>query len=101
MTLPTSYWYLQHFDLAAIQDNVDWFNFMTYDLHGTWDAQSQFIGPYIAPHTNVSEIDAGLDLVWRAGVKPEKVVMGLGWVRSLTPLFHIACTLTLMPLVRT
>lgn len=85
MTLPTSYWYLQHFDLAAIQPNVDWFNFMTYDLHGTWDAQSQFIGPYIAPHTNVSEIDAGLDLLWRAGVKPEKVVMGLGWYgRSFT-----------------
>lgn len=31
MTLPTSYWYLQHFDLAAIQPSVDWFNFMTYD----------------------------------------------------------------------
>lgn len=31
MTLPTSYWYLQHFDLAAIQPNVDWFNFMAYD----------------------------------------------------------------------
>lgn len=59
MTLPTSYWYLQHFDLANIQANVDWFNFMTYDLHGTWDAQSQFIGPYIAPHTNVTEIDIG------------------------------------------
>jgi len=34
MTLPTSYWYLQHFDLANIQDSVDWFNFMAYDLHG-------------------------------------------------------------------
>ncbi|KAI0159376.1 family 18 glycosyl hydrolase [Pestalotiopsis sp. NC0098] len=85
MTLPTSYWYLQHFDLAAIQPQVDWFNFMTYDLHGVWDAQSQFIGPYIAPHTNVTEIDLGLDLLWRAGVKPAKVVMGLGWYgRSFT-----------------
>jgi GH18 family chitinase len=34
ITLPTSYWYLQHFDLANIQDSVDWFNFMAYDLHG-------------------------------------------------------------------
>ena len=36
MTLPTSYWYLQHFDLAGIQPYVDWFNFMAYDLHGTF-----------------------------------------------------------------
>lgn len=31
MTLPTSYWYLQHFDLAGIQDSLDWFNLMAYD----------------------------------------------------------------------
>lgn len=24
VTLPTSYWYLQHFDLANIQPNIDW-----------------------------------------------------------------------------
>lgn len=34
MTLPTSYWYLQHFDLKGIQGSVDWFNLMAYDLHG-------------------------------------------------------------------
>lgn len=34
ITLPASYWYLQHFDLRNIQDSVDWFNFMAYDLHG-------------------------------------------------------------------
>lgn len=34
VTLPTSYWYLQHFDLESMQDSVDWFNFMAYDLHG-------------------------------------------------------------------
>ncbi|OCL06227.1 glycoside hydrolase family 18 protein, partial [Glonium stellatum] len=85
MTLPTSYWYLQHFDLPAIQDNVDWFNLMAYDLHGVWDAESKFVGPYIAPHTNISEIDLGLDLLWRAGVTPGKVVMGMGWYgRSFT-----------------
>ncbi|KAI0418524.1 family 18 glycosyl hydrolase [Xylaria grammica] len=85
MTLPTSYWYLQHFDLKNIQPNIDWFNFMAYDLHGVWDAQSQFVGPYIAPHTNVTEIDMGLDLLWRAGVEPGKVVLGLGWYgRSFT-----------------
>lgn len=85
MTLPTSYWYLQHFDLAGIQPHVDWFNLMSYDLHGTWDSASQFVGPYIAPHTNLTEIDLGLDLLWRAGVTSDKVVLGQGWYgRSFT-----------------
>lgn len=37
ITLPASYWYLQHFDLVNLAKNVDWFNVMSYDLHGTWD----------------------------------------------------------------
>ncbi|KAF2022761.1 glycoside hydrolase, partial [Setomelanomma holmii] len=85
VTLPTSYWYLQHFDLKGLQPNVDWFNLMSYDLHGIWDAQSKAIGPYIAPHTNITEIDLGLDLLWRAGVDPKNVVLGQGWYgRSFT-----------------
>ncbi|KAK8137867.1 hypothetical protein PG984_001247 [Apiospora sp. TS-2023a] len=91
MTLPTSYWYLQHFDVAAIQPSVDWFNFMTYDLHGVWDAQSKALGPHIAPHTNVTEIDMGLDLLWRAGIEPSKVVLGLGWYGRSFTLVDSAC----------
>lgn len=60
----------------------DRFNLMAYDLHGTWDSQSQFVGSYVAPHTNLTEIDLGLDLLWRAGVEANKVVLGQGWVRS-------------------
>jgi chitinase len=48
-----------------------------------WDAQSKFLGPYIAPHTNVTEIDLGLDLLWRAGVEPAKVNLGLAWVSEI------------------
>lgn len=56
-------------------------------VHGVWDAQSKFLGPNLAPHTNITEIDMGLDLLWRAGVEPGKVVLGLGWVgSSLCPL---------------
>ena len=36
VTVPTSYWYLQHFDLAAMQDSISWYNLMAYDLHGVW-----------------------------------------------------------------
>lgn len=37
VTLPISFWYLQHFDIKALQQSVDWFNIMSYDLHGSWD----------------------------------------------------------------
>ncbi|KAI2629291.1 putative class V chitinase [Hypomontagnella submonticulosa] len=85
LTLPSSFWYLQHFDVVTMQDYVDWFNFMSYDIHGTWDSSNRFTGPYIRPHTNLTEIEDGLSLLWRAGVKPEKVVLGLGWYgRSFT-----------------
>ncbi|KAJ5200417.1 Glycoside hydrolase superfamily [Penicillium cf. griseofulvum] len=85
VTIPTSYWYLQHFDLAKMQDSISWFNLMAYDLHGIWDAQSRYVGPYIAPHTNITEIDLALDLLWRTGVDSNKVVMGQGWYgRSFT-----------------
>lgn len=85
ITLPTSFWYLQHFDLKGLEPSVDWFNVMAYDLHGVWDRDSKWVGPYIAPHTNVTEIDLALDLMWRVGVSPEKLVMGQGWYgRSFT-----------------
>jgi hypothetical protein len=31
VTLPTSFWYLQHFDLPGMQSSIDWFNLMSYD----------------------------------------------------------------------
>jgi chitinase len=84
-TLPSSYWYLRWFDLAGMEQYVDWFNFMSYDLHGVWDGTNQFTGPYVLPHTNLTEIDEGLDLLWRNNINPAKVTLGLGWYgRSFT-----------------
>ncbi|CAK7218470.1 hypothetical protein SBRCBS47491_003522 [Sporothrix bragantina] len=85
VTIPTSYWYLQHFDLVGMQLHIDWFNLMAYDLHGTWDKLSKYVGPYVMAHTNLTEIDAALDLLWRAGVDSQRVVIGQGWYgRSFT-----------------
>lgn len=42
MTLPTSYWYLQHFDVKSLQQHVDWFNFMTYDCEATTHVAQAF-----------------------------------------------------------
>jgi len=85
LTLPSSYWYMQGFDVAALQDHVDWFQFMSYDIHGTWDGNSPWTRAVVAPHTNLTEISQGLDLLWRNNIRPEKVVLGLGFYgRSFT-----------------
>lgn len=41
-TTPSSYWYLQNFDVPGmLKAGADWTNIMTYDLHGTWDASDE------------------------------------------------------------
>ncbi|KAF8871692.1 hypothetical protein BD779DRAFT_1680159 [Infundibulicybe gibba] len=78
-TAPTSYWYLQHFDLPGLLESADWINLMTYDLHGVWDAESVFTGNVIGAHTNLTEIDNSLQLFIRVGVDLNKIVLGLGF----------------------
>jgi GH18 family chitinase len=85
VTLPASYFYMKNFDLASMQEDVDFFNIMSYDMHGIWDKDTKGSGPYILPHTNLTEIDGALDLLWRTGVVPNKVNLGLAWYgRSFT-----------------
>lgn len=50
-----------------------------------WDQHNKFTGPYLEGHTNISEINTGLDLLWRNGVDPANVVMGFAFYgRSFT-----------------
>ncbi|GAB1213968.1 hypothetical protein ATERTT37_003124 [Aspergillus terreus] len=79
ITLPASYWYLQHFDLQALAKSVSFFNIMSYDLHGTWDMGNKWTGEYLNAHTNLTEIDLALDLLWRNDIKKDMVVMGLAF----------------------
>ncbi|KAK3325107.1 glycoside hydrolase superfamily [Apodospora peruviana] len=90
-TLPSSYWYLQHFDLPGMEPYLDWFNIMSYDIHGVWDSSSVWAGPYVRPHTNLTEIDMGLSLLWRVNVDPSKVVLGLGWYGRSFMLSNPSC----------
>ncbi|EFQ98549.1 chitotriosidase-1 [Nannizzia gypsea CBS 118893] len=77
-TIPTSYWYLKWFDVPGLLQYADWVNLMTYDLHGVWD-QHNPIGNIVQGHTNLTEIQAAFDLLWRNNVPPGKVVMGVGF----------------------
>ncbi|EXL80397.1 chitinase [Fusarium oxysporum f. sp. conglutinans race 2 54008] len=85
LTLPASYWYLKGFDIVNMERYLDWFNIMTYDIHGVWDENIESLGPYAHAHTNLTEIQQGLELLWRNNINPERVVMGLGFYgRSFT-----------------
>ncbi|OHW97432.1 glycoside hydrolase family 18 protein [Colletotrichum incanum] len=85
LTLPASYWYLRGFNIQKLEPYLDWFNIMTYDIHGVWDSTVKSIGAYAYAHTNLTEIEMGLNLLWRNNINPERVVMGLGFYgRSFT-----------------
>lgn len=50
---------------------MSFFNVMSYDMHGTWDKDSKWLGAYLSAHTNLTEIeDLGLDLLWRMNIPP-------------------------------
>jgi len=85
ITVPSSYWYLQHFDLQGLARSLDWINIMTYDLHGTWDSNSPWIGAVALAHTNMTEIKMTFDLFWRNNIDPDQLVFGVGFYgRSFT-----------------
>ncbi|KAF2154797.1 glycoside hydrolase family 18 protein [Myriangium duriaei CBS 260.36] len=92
ITLPSSYWYMQNFDIVNLEPLVDWFNVMTYDLHGTWDSTDKFIGPIVNAHTNLTEIDLTMELFWRNNIKPEKIILGLGFYGRSFTLTDSTCT---------
>ncbi|KAH7035724.1 putative chitinase [Microdochium trichocladiopsis] len=85
ITLPASYWYLRGFDIINLEPHVDFYNVMTYDIHGTWDSTVKSMGPYAFAHTNLTEIDTALELLWRNNINPSRVNLGLGFYgRSFT-----------------
>lgn len=92
-TLPSSYWYMQHFDLVGMEPYLDWFNIMTYDIHGTWDGNNPYTSAVVQAHTNLTEIDTALNLLWRNDIDSSKVVLGLGFYgRSFTLADGSSCT---------
>jgi GH18 family chitinase len=79
ITLPASYWYLQHFNIAKLEGSVNFFNIMSYNLHGAWDGHSKWMEPQLNSHTNLTKITNVLDLLWRNNINPNKVVLGIAF----------------------
>jgi chitinase len=58
---------------------------------GTWDGANKFTKKVVQAHTNLTEIDQGLDLSWRNGIDFSKVVMGLGFYGRASILEDPSC----------
>ncbi|KAJ7636708.1 hypothetical protein FB45DRAFT_1056011 [Roridomyces roridus] len=93
-TAPTSYWYLQNYDLPGMlaDDGADWVNVMTYDLHGVWDSPADYIGSIVLAHTNLTEIMDAFQLYANVGIDPSKMVMGIGFYGRSFELVSDQCT---------
>ncbi|KAJ7198004.1 hypothetical protein GGX14DRAFT_374612, partial [Mycena pura] len=93
-TAPSSYWYLQNYDLPALlADGVaDWVNVMTYDLHGVWDSPADYIGSIVLAHTNLTEIMLTFQLYANVGIDPSKITMGIGFYGRSFQLSSASCT---------
>jgi chitinase len=92
MAIPASYWYLQNFDIKALEPEVDWFNLMSYDMHGAWDIENKWTGPWTNSHTNMTEIQQALDILWRNDINPSKVTMGMAFYSRSFTLTDPSCT---------
>ncbi|KAG2414552.1 hypothetical protein HFD88_003743 [Aspergillus terreus] len=79
ITLPNSYQYLQHYDIQRIRNHVDFFNVMTYDLHGTYRKGEAWNDESLNAHTNLTEIQDSLDLLWQYDISPQQVVLGMAF----------------------
>ncbi|KAK7962859.1 bacteriodes thetaiotaomicron symbiotic chitinase [Apiospora aurea] len=90
-TAPSSLWYLRWFDIPNMLKYSDWINFMTYDLHGVWDAENP-IGSIVQGHTNLTEIKLATELLWRVEVPPSKVVLGFGFYGRSFTLADASCS---------
>ncbi|EIN13861.1 hypothetical protein PUNSTDRAFT_140302 [Punctularia strigosozonata HHB-11173 SS5] len=98
-TAPSSYWYLQHFDLPLLLQSADWVNVMTYDLHGVWDGTDPYIGPVINAHTNLTEIKSTMQLFRNVGVDPSQIVLGIGFYGRSFQLADPSCSAPGCPFV--
>ncbi|KAJ3557281.1 hypothetical protein NPX13_g9959 [Xylaria arbuscula] len=84
MALPASYWYLKGFHpVTQYEDYIDYYVYMTYDLHGQWDYGNTFVnegcpnGNCLRSHVNKTETEYTLAMITKAGIPSTKIVPGL------------------------
>lgn len=83
IAMPASFWYLQAFPVEKLNDVVDFFIFMTYDLHGQWDYGNDSSddgcegGNCLRSHVNLTETGYALSMVTKGGADASKLMVGV------------------------
>ncbi|KAK4207996.1 hypothetical protein QBC37DRAFT_454015, partial [Rhypophila decipiens] len=79
---PASYWYLRAFPIDRMAAVLDYIVYMTYDLHGQWDAGNKWSidgcekGNCVRSHVNKTETLLALSMITKAGVASNKIFVG-------------------------
>lgn len=82
IAIPASYYYLKAFPAKEMSQVLDYFIFMTYDLHGQWDYGNKFTSPgcpagnCLRSHINRTETETAFSMITKAGVPINKLMMG-------------------------
>lgn len=66
-------------------------NICRRSLHGVWDADNP-IGNHVLAHTNLTEIDLAMNLLWRNNIPAAKLNLGLGFYGRSFTLTDPSCT---------
>jgi chitinase len=97
LTLAPDYWYLRWFDAKAMEPHVDFFGFMAYDLHGSWDADVKTLGKLVRGQADIREIANNTIPLWFDGLDPAKINFGLAMYGRGYTLSNPSCNQLLCP----
>ncbi|KAK6828998.1 hypothetical protein RU639_003403 [Aspergillus parasiticus] len=84
---PLASYYLRNYDLKGAAEIVDWINVMAYDIHGTWESDKKAAG-----HTNLTDVNKGVENYLQAGVAPNKLVLGTAFYGRSVKMASGGCT---------
>jgi len=65
--------------ICEINETLVAYPILTNIRHGSWDSPADDIGSYVFAHTNLTEIEAALDLLWRNSIPASQVNLGIGF----------------------
>jgi len=72
---PAGYDKIANFNLLGLAPNVDFFNLMAYDFHGTWENTTGHQSAFSGDATGY-DIKTAVDLYLAAGIDPSQIVLG-------------------------
>lgn len=83
--------YLRGFNAKGMEQYIDFFNYLSYDLRAPLSADSK-----VSPHSDIREIAKAAAALWKAQVDPKKVNLGLskagrGYTLSDSKCAHFNC----------